>query len=120
MRTIHMLAIRQYREDDQALVWSLHNEALEKTGAHAGKGPWDDDLLEIRKCYIDSGGEFLVGTLEGEIIAMGALRRVNATTGEIKRMRVAPQFQGCGYGTEILMALEQRARELGISRLILD
>jgi ribosomal protein S18 acetylase RimI-like enzyme len=116
----HMLAIRQYIEDDKARVWALHNEALETTGAHAGKVPWDDDLHEIQKRYIGSGGEFLVGTLEGKIVAMGALRRIDATTGEIKRMRVSREFQRRGYGTQILIALEQRARSLGISKLTLD
>src|SRR5438309_8541696 len=98
----------------------LHNDALMATGAHAGSGPWDDDLRNIVEHYINLGGIFLVGVLEENLVAMGALKRVDSTTGEIKRMRVAPDQQRRGYGTAILIALEQRARELGIVRLTLD
>ena len=115
-----MLEIREYREADHDAVWILHNDALTATGAHAGDGPWDDDLHNIFEHFINRGGIFLVGVLEEKLVAMGALKRVDSTTGEIKRMRVAPAYQRRGYGTAILIALEQRARELGIVRLTLD
>ena len=115
-----MLEIRHYREADHDAVWTLHNDALTATGAHAGDGPWDDDLHKIVEHYINRGGIFLVGLIEEKLVAMGALKRVDSTTGEIKRMRVAPAYQRRGYGTAILVAVEQRARELGIVRLTLD
>ena len=115
-----MLAIRDYSDADHDAVWMLHNDALTATGAHAGKGPWDDDLHNITEHYINRGGVFLVGSLEEKVVAMGALRRLDSTTGEIKRMRVTPDHQRHGYGTAILLALEQRADELGIIRLKLD
>jgi len=114
-----MLEIRDYTEADHDAVWTLHNEALAATGAHAGDGPWDDDLHKITEQYVNQGGVFLVGLLEEKLVAMGALKRVDSR-GEIKRMRVAPDQQRRGYGTAILIALEQRARELGIVRLTLD
>src|SRR5438445_7359847 len=98
----------------------LHNGALAATGAHAGHGPWDDELHKITEQYVNQGGIFLVGLLEEKLVAMGALKRVDSTIGEIKRMRVAPAYQRRGYGTAILISLEQRARELGIVRLTLD
>ena len=61
-----------------------------------------------------------MGLLEERLVAMGALKRIDSVTGEIKRMRVVPDYQRRGYGTAILLALEQRADELGISRLKLD
>jgi ribosomal protein S18 acetylase RimI-like enzyme len=69
---------------------------------------------------LESGGEFLVGETDGRIVAMGALRRVNATTALVKRMRVLPAFQRRGWGQMILTALEQRAVELGYRTLELD
>jgi GNAT superfamily N-acetyltransferase len=115
-----MLQIRDCQEADHDAVWMLHNDALAAAGAHAGHGPWDDDLHKITDQYIRPGGVFLVGLLEEELVAMGALRRLDSTTGEIKRMRVAPDHQRRGYGTAILLALELRADELGIIRLKLD
>ena len=52
------MKIRRYRESDQEEVWALHNLALEEADAHAGNGPWDDDLRHIREVYLDDGGEF--------------------------------------------------------------
>jgi GNAT superfamily N-acetyltransferase len=115
-----MLEIRRYDSSDQAAVVRLHNEALLATGAHLGAGPWDDDLEQISEIYLDAGGEFLVAVADDEIVAMGALRRVDLRIAEIKRMRTAPEHQRNGLGRQILLRLERRAFELGYRRLVLD
>ncbi len=113
------LEIRRYQPADRDAVWRLHNLALNQVGAHGGNGPWDDDLHKIEAIYLD-GGEFLVGLLDGRIVAMGALRQNSETCAEIKRMRVHPDCQRRGCGQAILTRLEARAVELGYTRLILD
>lgn len=114
------LTIRRYREADRAAVWRLHNVALQGVGAHAGNGPWDEDLHDIARVYLEAGGEFLVGEVGARLLAMGGLRRLDAETGEIKRMRVEPGWQRRGFGRAILGALEAHARRLGYARLRLD
>ena len=114
------MKIRRYQESDHDQVWSLHNLALHSTGAHAGNGPWDDDLYRVEKVYLDYGGEFLVGLQGGMIVAMGALKRSSGDRVEIKRMRVHPEFQRRGFGREILRRLEARAIELGYTTSHLD
>jgi ribosomal protein S18 acetylase RimI-like enzyme len=114
------LTIRQYKPEDQKTVRALHNAALFAVGAHAGNGPWDDDLHAIEQIYLENGGEFLVGTLDRSIVAMGALRRTSPERAEIKRMRVDPVWQRRGFGEQVLAALEQRAGELGYRTLHLD
>jgi ribosomal protein S18 acetylase RimI-like enzyme len=115
-----MFEIRRYRQDDADAVWELHNLALEGTGAHLGNSPWDKDLKRIKEVYLDRGGEFLVGVLDGRIVAMGGLKRTNEERAEIKRMRVHPDHQRCGYGTAILEHLESEARRLGYKTLHLE
>ena len=85
-----------------------------------GRGPWDADLDRIEKEYLEEGGEFLVGNLNGKIVAMGALKRTDSERVEIKRMRVHPDFHRLGFGQLILSALENRAKELGYKQLHLD
>ena len=115
-----MMEVRRYRASDHDSVWDLHNVALNEVGAHAGSGPWDDDLHRIEGEYLDAGGKFYVGIIDCRLVAMGALRRLTDTRGEICRMRVHPDLQRRGLGTRILSKLEERARELGFRTLTLD
>ena len=114
------MKIRRYRDLDHDDVWALHNLVLEDAGAHAGTGPWDNDLHRIEATYLDRAGEFLVGTHSSTIVAIGALLRLSTDTAEIKRMRVHPHFQRQGFGQAVLGALEARAVELGYATLTLD
>lgn len=72
-------------------------------------------------------GLFMVGYLDGEPVAMGGLRphveAVEAAEGlavEIKRMYVAPQARRLGLSRIVLAALEDRARDLGATRVVLE
>ena len=115
-----MMKVRRYIASDHDAVWDLHNIALNEVGAHAGNGPWDDDLHRIEAEYLEAGGEFYVGIIDGRIVAMGALKRLNDTRAEICRMRVHPDLQRRGFGTRILSKLEHRAREMGFRTLTLE
>ena len=99
-------------------MWALHNLALDGAGAN-DPGPWDNDLDSVETCYFD-GGDFLVGYDGERLVAMGGLRRIDQATGEIRRMRVHPCFQRQGLGQAVLTALEERARQLGYTRVVLD
>ncbi len=114
-----LLQLRRYRETDHDEVVWLHHLGLEQFGADAGPGPWDDDLKDITSHYFEHG-DFIVGFLGGRLVAMGAVRGISSEAGEIKRMRVLPEFQRRGFGHQILEALEKRAADLGYARLFLD
>jgi len=113
------LLIRQYQKSDKDAVWELHRIALEPTGAML-LGPWNDDFKNIPAYYPHKEGDFLVGLINGRIVCMGALRKKSENLGEIKRMRVHPDYQRIGCGQTILKSLEVRARELGYAKLCLD
>ena len=115
-----MLFIRQYQPRDQAIIEELHVVGLQQAGAYAGDGPWDDDVRDIPGAYLARRGEFLVGEVGGAVVAMGAVRPLTPTRGEIKRMRVHPPMHGRGYGRQMLLALEDRARALGYRELELE
>ena len=112
--------IRRYEPGDKHAIRRLHDDALNEVGAHLGTGPWDDDLDDIEGVYLESGGEFLVGILEGEVVAMGAIKRISPDAAEVKRMRVKPGLQGRGYGQTLLDDLHDRATDLGYTTLHLD
>lgn len=116
------LQIRRYRPEDAREIRSLNFRALEEVGAYSSEiaDYLNRDLDDIESTYLKSGGEFLVGTLDGIVVAMGALRRVTDSEAELKRMRVEPEFQRCGFGKAMLVRLEEHAVELGITKLKLD
>jgi ribosomal protein S18 acetylase RimI-like enzyme len=114
-----MLEIRRYQPADNPAVWELHHRALGPTGAYFRDGIWDADLNDIPHHYLQNGGEFLVGILDGKIVAMGAFRKKSTTLAEIKRMRVLPEYQRRGFGQAILNQLETKAIQRGYTELCL-
>jgi len=68
----------------------------------------------------DGQGAFLIASSGGRPVGCGAVRRIEARTGEIKRMYVSPDARGRGIGRAVLAALEAEARTLGIARLVLE
>lgn len=114
------LQIRRYRPEDHDAVSKIHRLALAPTGADIGPGPWDADLVDVERVYIEPGGEFLVGELYGDIVAMGALKLTGAGHAEIRRMRVLPAFQRRGFGRAMLTALENHAIAAGCTKLHAD
>jgi ribosomal protein S18 acetylase RimI-like enzyme len=115
-----VLELRSYQDGDANAVWRLHNVALREAGVHGGHGPWEDDLRDIRAAYLDPGGEFLVGFIDGELVAMGGLLRHSDEQAGIKRVRVHPDFQHRGFGRLLLERLEARAQALGCRVICLD
>ncbi len=65
-------------------------------------------------------GCFVVARLKGEPIGCGALKRVDETTGEIKRVWTAPSARGVGVARRVLRKLEAAARDAGLKILRLD
>ena len=65
-------------------------------------------------------GAFVVARLGGVPMGCGAVRLLDAETAEVKRMFVDPSARGHGIGRRILGVLEERARTLGVKRLVLE
>jgi GNAT superfamily N-acetyltransferase len=63
---------------------------------------------------------FLVAYAEGAAAGCGALRQLDETSAEIKRMYVVPAMRGQGVSVAVLRALESRAAELGWLTLKLE
>jgi GNAT superfamily N-acetyltransferase len=116
------IEFRQYRASDHDAVLQLHFKGLEQVGvrlsAELVPGLYDD-LTRIEQEYLN-GGDFLIATIGKEIVGMGAFRRIDDQTAEIKRMRVEPAYQSKGIGGLILDDLIKKAKAAGYWRLILD
>ena len=66
----------------------------------------------------ESVQEFTVATRSsGEVVGCGALHVFWENLGEIRTLAVSPEHVGQGIGTAVVEALEEQARELGLSTL---
>jgi DNA-binding MarR family transcriptional regulator/GNAT superfamily N-acetyltransferase len=84
-----------------------------------GFDPAEDKSAEVDD-VTPPAGMFVVARLDGDSIGCGALKRVDATTGEIKRVWTARSARRLGVARKILRALENGGREMGMTVLRLD
>ena len=112
--------LMRYRPEFQKPMLALHRSAIE--GFMLGMSQQQDeaDLVAVEDVYLHSRGEFLLGFLCGRLVAMGGFKRLSEDSAELRRMRIARELQGRGYGTQLLRELEWRAFQSGIRTLCLD
>lgn len=65
----------------------------------------------------ESVPEFLVGELDGEVVACGAVHVMWEDLAEVRTVAVDPALRGQGVGRVLLDALVARARALGVKRV---
>lgn len=111
---INSISLRSWHNDDFEQSVVLNREAEEHIGMASETGDWANDMRDIEKTFIRSGGEFLIGLLAEKFVVMGGFKPLSATTAEIKRMRVTPELQGKGIGRWFLGILEDRIRSSGV------
>src|SRR5207302_9453813 len=71
--------------------------------------------------HLEAGlGTFLVVREDGRAVGCGAIRLLDSTTAEVKRMYVEPDHRRQGAGRVVLASLESAARQLGVKRLVLE
>ena len=61
--------------------------------------------------------EFIVGELDGEVVACGAVHVMWEDLAEVRTVAVDPSLRGQGVGARLLDSLLQRARDLGVKRV---
>lgn len=75
----------------------------------------------LRPEHLQPGlGTFVIARADGVAVGCGAVRRLDETTCEVKRMYVEPELRGRGVGKTILDDLQAAARALGAQRLVLE
>lgn len=70
-----------------------------------------DDYLQIGECYI--------GKIETTIVGVFVLVPVEDKTLEIKNIAIDPNFQGKGYGKQLLRFAEEIAKQQAYQRLLI-
>ena len=110
----------RYKPEFLEPMLELHRSALE--GFILGMSQEQDevDLVAVEDVYLRDRGEFLLGFVGERLMAMGGFKRLSDDLAELRRMRIARDLQGRGYGTVLLRELERLAFQCGVRTLCLD
>jgi GNAT superfamily N-acetyltransferase len=81
---------------------------------------FDEELERLATEYAAPSGAFLVASDDVQGLGCVGLRRFDDTTGEIKRLYVAPAARGRGVGRMLAQGIVAHGRTLGYRRLVLD
>jgi putative acetyltransferase len=109
----------EIREDDLTgeAIASLLREHLEEM--HAVTPPGSVHALDL--AGLRSPGVTFWSSWEGaELVGCGALKQLDARTGEIKSMRTAPAHRGRGVAARVLEHILAEARRRGYEQLLLE
>ena len=102
--------------DVRALTDAQQEEMRGLYGGEADIGPTREAAM-----FVEPDGVFLVVRGDdGAAVACGGIARFDTDRAELKRMYVVPAARGRGLGRRILVELENAARRLGYTAVILE
>ena len=80
----------------------------------------EQELATLPGEFAPPDGRLLLAMIDGQPAGCIALRRPDATSGEVKRLYVRPGFRGHNVGGRLVATLIDAARTIGYPRLVLD
>jgi GNAT superfamily N-acetyltransferase len=105
--------------DDPAVVQLL--SALDGEIRSRYDGPVEDVVLALDPEDVAPGrGALVVAWVDGEAIGCGAVRLLGEGTAELKRVYIVPEHRRQGVAPAMLRFLEEQARALGATRVVLE
>lgn len=114
MTSISNLALESPLTDDLALLFERHTADM-----HADTPPESIHMMP-RESLASPDIDFFVLRREGRPLGMAALKRLDATHGEIKSMHILAEVRGSGLSRLMLDHLIEHARRTGLTRLSLE
>ena len=103
------MEIRSYHEDDKDAVVDLwRSVGLTRS--------WNDPMRDIARKSADRNGWFLVGEVNGELIASAMISH-DGHRGSVYYLAVSPDHRGQGYGAELMQRAEALLRDAGCPKI---
>jgi putative acetyltransferase len=97
-----------------------HVQDIHLIDAYFDGRAFEEELASLPGDYVPPDGALLLAHREGAPAGCVALRRIDATVCEMKRMFVYPRFHGTGVGRALGEAIIREAKSRGYSVMRLD
>jgi GNAT superfamily N-acetyltransferase len=81
---------------------------------------FDGELAALPGEYAPPDGRLLLAFEDDELAGCIALRKIRATTCEMKRLFLRPEFRGRGLGRVLVEKIIEEARQIGYTQMCLD
>ncbi|MBO4845310.1 MAG: GNAT family N-acetyltransferase [Lachnospiraceae bacterium] len=101
---------------DTEVVKKLFTEYSQIKGAESCFVSFDKELNDLTGYY--SGGAIMVGYENDNPVACVAIRKINDTTCEGKRLFIKPEYRGNGYARIMIKAMTDKASEIGFKEVV--
>ena len=112
------LAIVEADPQGADALWLLRQAAIEARRLYPELHAPDDPLPTNAPARPRS--VYLLGYVDGKVVASGALRPLDSAVAEVRRMYVIPSARRAGHATQMLRALEAAAGDMSYSTLRLE
>jgi GNAT superfamily N-acetyltransferase len=81
---------------------------------------FDRELAGLPGEYAAPDGRLLLAFDDDQLAGCIALRKIRATTCEMKRLFLRPEFRGRGFGRVLVKRVIEEARQMGYTQMCLD
>jgi ribosomal protein S18 acetylase RimI-like enzyme len=105
---------------DIAATRALFREYQQALGVDLCFQGFEEELATLPGKYAPPDGRLFLAKRGEAAAGCIALRRLDADSGEVKRLYVRPAYRGQGLGPMLAHALLEAARAIGYRRLVLD
>ena len=101
-------------------VKTLFTEYAASLGIDLGYQNFDDEFASLPGKYAHPYGRLYLAFVDGALAGCIAMRKLNETRAEMKRLYVRPIFRGAKLGLALVTKVIEDAREIGYCELVLD
>jgi ribosomal protein S18 acetylase RimI-like enzyme len=105
---------------DIAVARTLFKEYEQSIGVSLCFQNFDQELANLPGDYAPPSGRLLLVRVDDQIAGCIALRKLDDSTSEMKRLYLRPEFRGRGLGEPIVQTLIHEAKLIGYSKIRLD